>query len=130
MIEVHGAPFDERHGIPNGAVPGHDDHEDVGIAIERRFEHARAANARQPQIGEHHVEGELTECRDGFFAGVGLHDVEARVGQLVGDGGAEGGLVFDEEEMRFTVSHLPGVTRFWRSGGPGVNAIAEDDRCR
>ena len=70
-----------------------------GIALDRGFDDRRTVDARQAQVGDDDVEGEIGEPCEGRFAGVGLLDVEAAVGQLLGDGLAQGGLVFDEEQM-------------------------------
>ena len=57
-----------------------------GIALDGGFDDGRAVDARQPQVGDDDVEREIGELREGRFARLGLLDVVAAVGQLLGDG--------------------------------------------
>ena len=99
--QVDGAPLYQGDGIPDGAVAGHDDDEDVRVAVERGVEDAGAGQARQPQVGQDDVEGEPAEGCHRLFAGVGLDDVEAGVGEQVGECETQRRLVLDEQQMRF-----------------------------
>ena len=73
--------------------------DDAGIALARGLDHPRAVDARQAQVGDDDVEGELIEQLEGLFAAVGLDDFEPALGQALGHQPAERGLVVDEEQM-------------------------------
>ena len=128
--QVGGAPLYQGDGIPDGAVAGHDHDDDVRVAVERGVEDAGAGQPGEPQVGQDDVEGELAERSHRLFAGMGLDDVEAGVGEQVGECEAQRRLVLDEQQMRFLFRHLPRATRFWRPWGHPVNAVAAGDRCR
>ncbi len=128
--QVGGAPFDEGDGIADGAVAGHDHDEDVRVAVEGGVEDAGPGQARESEVGQDDVEGELAERSHGFFAGMGLNDVEAGVGEQVGECETQRRLVLDEQQMRFLFRHLPRATIFWRPPRHPVNAVAAGDRCR
>ena len=128
--QVDGAPLYQGDGIPDGAVAGHDHDDDVRVAVERGVEDAGAGQPGEPQVGQDDVEGELAERSHRLFAGMGLDDVVAGVGEQVGECEAQRRLVLDEQQMRFLFRHLPRATRFWRSRGHPVNAVAAGDRCR
>ena len=76
-----------------------DDGDDVGIALDGGFDHRGAVDAGQAQVGDDDVEGELGERAERRFARVGLLDLNPRSVELLGDGLAQRGLVFDEEQM-------------------------------
>jgi putative methionine-R-sulfoxide reductase with GAF domain len=107
--EIGGAALDGFDGILHRAVPGDDDADDIGVADERRLEHARTVDARQPQVGNDDVEREFGELFERLLAGVGLFDVESVLGQPFRQGLAQGRFVFDEEEMFSGFRHPRGV---------------------
>ena len=79
--EVGGALLDGVDRVLHRAVAGDDDRDDVGVALERGFEHLPAVDAGQPQVGDEDVEGELGEPLERVFAAVGLLDGEAMIAQ-------------------------------------------------
>ena len=93
------AALDGLDGVLHRAVAGDDDRDDVGIALDGGFDDGGAVDAGQAQVGDDDVEGELGEPRERRLARVGLLDLVAAVGQLLGDGLAQRRLVFDEEQM-------------------------------
>ena len=118
--EVARAALDRLDGVLHRAISGDDDGDDIRIARDGGFDDGRTVDARQPQVGEDDVEGEIGELSDGRFARFGLLDPEAAVRQLLGDRLAEGGLVFDEEEMSRRFSHLQGRQDFDTRSDPRV----------
>ena len=50
-------------GVLHRAEAGDDDGDDVGIALERGVEDLPAVDARQPQVGDDDVEGEIRQSR-------------------------------------------------------------------
>ena len=103
---------DHVHGVSQRAVAGDDDRDDVGVAADRRFDHARAVDAGQAQVGDDDVEGEFGELFEGLLAGCGLHDDEPVVGEALSHGLAQRCLVLYEEKMLLIFSHLCGASAF------------------
>ena len=97
--EVRRAALDRLDGVLHRAVSGDDDGDDVGVARDGGLDDRRAVDAGQAQVGEDDVEGEFCEPGDRRFARFGLLDTIAAVGQLFGNGLAQRGFVFDEQEM-------------------------------
>ena len=104
--EVGRAALDRFDRVLHRSVSGDDDADDVGIAQQRGFEHARAVEARQTQVGDDDVEGKFGELLDGLLARVGLLDFESVLGQALGERLAQRRFVFDEQEMFLGFSHL------------------------
>ena len=46
---------------------------------------ASLLEAREPQIGDDDVKGEIGQARDRGFAGIGLFDLIAAIGELLGN---------------------------------------------
>ena len=82
--EVARAALDRYVGVLHRAVAGDHDRDDVGIALDRRFDDGGAVDARQAEVSDDDVEREIGEARDGRLAGIRLLDVVATVGQLLG----------------------------------------------
>ena len=93
-----------------------------GIALERGFEHGAAVHARQPQVGNDDVEGELGEARQRVLAVRGLLDDEAVIRQPFRDGLTQRRLVVYEEQMFRVFSHLV-VRRYFDTRGDAVNEL-------
>ena len=104
--EVGRALLDRVDGVLHRAEAGDDDGDDVRVALERRVEHGAAVHARQPQVGDDDVEGEIGEPRERVLAARRLLDDEAVVGQALGDSLPQRRLVVDEEQMFRVFSHL------------------------
>ena len=104
--EVPRAAFDGFDGILDRPVAGDDDGDDVGVAPDGRLDDGAAVDPRQAQVRDEDVEGKICQSREGGLARICLLDLEAAIGELLGDGLPEGGLVFDEEQMFRLVSHL------------------------
>ena len=104
--EVGGALLDRVDRVLHRAEAGDDDRDDVRVALERGVEHRAAVDARQPEVRDDDVEGELGEPRQRLFAVRGLLDDEAVVGQPLGDGLPQRRLVVDEQQMFRVFSHL------------------------
>ena len=68
--EVRRAALDRFDRILHRAEAGDDDGDDAGIAFEGRFDDVLAVDARQPQIGDDDVEGEVAEQLERAFAGL------------------------------------------------------------
>ena len=105
--EVGRAPFDGLDGVPHRAVARDDDADDGGIARARGVDHRGAVDARQPQVGDQEVEGELLNQFERLLAALGLDDFEAALGQAFGRQLPEGGFVIDQEEVGGGVRHAP-----------------------
>jgi hypothetical protein len=78
------------------AIPSHNDGDDPGIALERRFDHNLAIDARQAQIGDDDIEGEFAQQLEGALAVLGLSDFKSLFGKAFRHHAAEGSLVVDE----------------------------------
>ena len=104
--EVARAALDGFDRVLHRAVAGDDDCDDVGIAVNGGFHDRRTIDARQTQVGEDDVEGEISELRHGNFPRLGLLHVVAPVAQLFGDGLTQRSFVFNEENMSSLISHL------------------------
>src|SRR5207237_9307540 len=63
-------------------------------------------HAREPEVGDDDVEGEIGEARERLFAARGLLHHEAVIRESLGDGLAQCGLVVHEQQMFRGVSHL------------------------
>ena len=112
LTKSQAPPLDRFDRVLHGAVAGDDDGDDVGIAFDGGFDDGGAVDAGQTQVGDDDVEGEVGETGDGGLARLGLLDVVAAVGQLLGDGLAQRRLVFNQQQMFCRVSHLPGRQYF------------------
>jgi hypothetical protein len=104
--EIRGAALDRVHRVLHGAEAGHHDDDDLRVPRDRVLEHLAAVDARQAQVGDHDVEGELGQPLDGLFPVGRLHHLEAVLGQAFGHHGPECRLVFDDQEMFCVFSHL------------------------
>ena len=104
--EVGGAALDDLDGVFHGAVASDDDADDVGVAVDGGFDHARPVHARQAQIGDHDVEREIGQGLERTLGRVGLHDIEPAIHELLSYGFAERCLVLDEEQMFWRIRHL------------------------
>ena len=110
--EVGRALLDRVDRILHRAVAGDDDGDDVGVALERGVEDLTAVDAREPQIGDEDVEGELGQPAERLFAAVGLLDDESVVGQAFSHRFAQRLLVVYDQQMFRRVSHLVGLAVF------------------
>ena len=88
------------------AVSGDDDRDDVGIALDGGVDDSGAVDSRQAEVRDDDVEREFCEPADRFLAGIRLCHLIAAVGELLGYGLPQGGLVLDEQQMFHGVSHL------------------------
>ena len=66
--EIPRAALDGFDGVFQGAVSGDDDGDDVGIAADGGLDDGGAVDARQPQVGDDDVVGEIGESGDGGLA--------------------------------------------------------------
>ena len=57
--EVGGALLDRVDGVLHRAVSGDHDRDDVRVALERGVEDLAPVDAREPQVGDEDVEGEV-----------------------------------------------------------------------
>ena len=103
--EIGGAALDRFHRVLHRPEAGHHDDHDLRIPIHRRFEHADAAHAGQAEVGQDEVEGEFGERGHGLFARLRLRDVEAMIGELLGDREAQRRLVFNQQDVGLRVHH-------------------------
>ena len=110
--EVGGALLDGLDRVLHRAVAGDDDGDDVGVALEGGVEHLPAVDARQPQVGDQDVEGEVGQPLQRLFAAACLLDDEPVVGQPLGDRLPQRGLVVDDQQMFLVFSHLGRATVF------------------
>ena len=104
--EVGGPLLDGVDGVLHGAEAGDDDRDDLGVALERRFEDRAAVHAGQAEVRNDDVERELGQPRDRVFAVTGLLHDEAVIGEALGDRLPERRLVVHEEQMFRVFSHL------------------------
>ena len=77
--EVRGAALDDLDRVAHGTVAGDHDADDVRVAIDGGFDHARAVEARQPQIRNHDVECKVGQRLERTLRRVGLYDGEPPV---------------------------------------------------
>ena len=110
--EVGRALLDGLHGVLHRAEARDDDGDDVGVALDRRLEHLPAVEARQPQVGDDDVEGELRQTFERGLSAVGLDHVEPVVAEAFGNRLPQGPLVVYEEQMFLWVSHLVRLATF------------------
>ena len=88
------------------AVAGHDDRDDVRVAIQRRLNDGSTVHPRKPQIGDENVEREVREPGDRLFAVRRLHDLESRRHQPFGDRLPQRAFVVHKQQMFRCLSHL------------------------
>ena len=94
------AALDRLDGVFDRAVAGDDDRDDVRIALDGRFDDRRAVDARQPQVGDDDVEGEIGKAgRAAASPESACSTSKSAVRQLLGDRLAQRRLVFDEQQM-------------------------------
>ena len=103
--EIPRASLDRFDRVLHGAEPGDNDGDDVGVARDGRLEHLGSVDARQAQVGDDDVEREIGQPAERRLAGLGLRDLVAVVGQLLGNRLTERCLVFDEEDVPLKVRH-------------------------
>ena len=104
--EVARAAADRLHGVLDGAVAGHDDADQVRILLHRGLDKLRPVDARQPQVGDHDVEGETGELLQRRFPGSGLRHVVAVLLQMLRRRFAQRVHVLDEQQMYLFFRHL------------------------
>ena len=110
--EVPRAPLDGLDRILHRAVSGDDDGDDVGVALDGGFDDGGAVDAGQPEVGDDDVEREIGEPGERRLARVGLFDLVAAVGQLLGDGLPQRRLVLDEQQMFQPCQSFSGAPTF------------------
>ena len=71
-------PFHRFDGVPHGPVAGDHDGDDAGIPLLGRFDHSRAVDSRQTQVGDQDVEGELVQVFDRLFTRLVVYEQEMR----------------------------------------------------
>ena len=81
----------------------------LGYRSRARLDDPSPIDARQPQVGDHDVEGELLEQLQGPLAAIGLHNLKAPFGQPLGHQAAERGLVIDDKQVRGGTRRLQGA---------------------
>ena len=59
--EIPRAPLDQLHRVLHRGVPGDDNDDDLGIALERGMNHGRSVDAGKAQIGHDQVKSEIGE---------------------------------------------------------------------
>ena len=98
-----------------------DDGDDVRVALDGGVDHLHAIDARQAQIGDEDVEGELGERLDGALTRVRLHDDKPLIFEALCHRLSQWRLVLDEEQMSCGLRHLRGRQHFdgelWRGQG-------------
>ena len=110
--EIRCAALDCFDRIFHRAVPGDDDRDDVGIALDRRFDDGRAVDAGEAKIRDDDVEGKVGKLGNRGLAGIGLLHLVAAVAELLGDGLAQWGLVFNQQQMFLRIRHLAAAPTF------------------
>src|SRR5688572_16857939 len=71
----------DRDGVLDGGVAGDDDRDDARITLAGRLDYLGPVDPRQTQVGHEHVEGELIEILQRFFAGGRLSDFKPALGE-------------------------------------------------
>ena len=106
MTKSARAALDRFDRVLHRAEAGDDDRDDVGIAVERGFERRREPSMPGRRRSVMMMSKAKSASRaSGLFADSRLLDVEAAVGQLLGDRLAQRRLVLDEQQM-FRVSAI------------------------
>ena len=104
--EVGRAALDDLDRVPDRAIAGHHDADNLGVALDRRLDDPRAVHPGQPEVGDDDVERELGQGFERPLGRVCLDDVHTTVCQLLSQSLAEGRFVFDEQQMFRRISHL------------------------
>ncbi len=107
--EIPRPALDRFHGILDGAVAGHHDGHNLGIPLDGRVDDRRSVDAGEPEVGDDDVEREIGQTSQGRLARVGLLDVVAAIGQLLGDSLPKRRLVLNQKQMFRRFSHLAGA---------------------
>ena len=95
------------------AKAGNDDGDDFRVAGKGLVEHLPAVDARQPQVGDQDVEGELVQPFERVFPACRLLDAKPMLAQPFGNGLAKSGFVVNEEEvLQGDFGHIVGVAVF------------------
>ena len=110
--EVRRPLLDGLDRVLHGPVAGDDDGDDVGVALEGGVEHFAAVDARQPQVGDQDVEGEVGQPLQRVLAVACLLDDEPVVRQPFGDRRTERRLVVHDQQMFLIFRHLERATVF------------------
>jgi hypothetical protein len=84
----------------------------MGIALERRLEDLGAADARQAQVREQDVEGELGELLESELSARGLLHGESVLDEALRHDLPQRVLVVHEQQMLWRISHLAGRRYF------------------
>ena len=104
--EVGGAALDDFDGIPDRAVAGDDDADDLRVPLHGGLDDGGPVDARQAQIGDDDVEGEFGQGLERRLAAFGLDHLVSVIRQTLGHGRSERRFVFDEQQMFRSISHL------------------------
>jgi hypothetical protein len=104
--EAFGAEPCDLDGLAERAKARDDQGDDVGIAGERLVQHLAAVDARQSQVGDEDIEGEVAEPCQRLFAAAGLLDAVTLLGEAFRHDLAKRRLVIDEEEMSGRLGHV------------------------
>ena len=110
--EIRRPLLDGLDCVFHGPVAGDDDGDDVGVAFEGGVEDFPAADARQPQVGDQNVEGEVGQPLQRVLAVARLLDDEPVVRQTLGNRRAERPLVIHDQQMFLIFRHLERATVF------------------
>ena len=106
--EVRRTTLDSLDGTSHGAVAGHDDADDFGVALEGCCDDVGTVHARQAQVGHHDVIREVSELLQGFLSAPGLVDPEPLFCQPLGGRLAKRPFVLDDQQMFLAFNHLVG----------------------
>jgi hypothetical protein len=96
LDEVRRSALHDVDRVFERSVARDHDRDDAGIAFPCRLNDPCPVDSRQPEVGDHHVEGELIQELEGPLAAVSLGGVEAAFAQTLGHQRAERGFVVDE----------------------------------
>ena len=97
--EIRGALLACVQGILEVPVTRDHDRHDGGIPADGGIDDLSSVDARQPEVGDEDVEGELVEQLQRFFACFSLHDLEIPFPEPFRRHRSQGRFVVDEEEV-------------------------------
>ena len=95
--------------LANRSETGDDDRDDLGIPGEGFVKNPTAVDARQPEVGDKNVEGEVVQPLERFFAGCRLFDPEPMIDEPLGHRLAKSAFIVNEQQMLLrNLAHLCG----------------------
>ena len=110
--KVCGAALDDLDGIPDRAVAGDHDADDLRVPLHGGLNDGGSVDARQAQVGDDDVEGEVGQGFKRRLAAFGLDHLVPVIRQPLRHRRSQRRLVFDEQQMFRSISHLCGRRHF------------------